>query len=171
MRSVCTVLNRTEVIDNIVRPRLRVAEQPVTSKNLGVSEPPECTEADFAHILHWGSRQTALKEYQRTRQEFRLSGEVQRKTAKDFAHFVHPWDLADHALAGHMRAASDIAQWKRKQWKEQEEARRRREADEARARDEEASARSMRETAAGLSNQDDENLEEEADEADEPDEP
>jgi hypothetical protein len=69
-----------------------------------------------------------------------------------------------------MRAASDIAQWKRKQWKEQEEARLRREADEARARDEEAWARSISETAAGWSDQDEENLEEEADEADEPDE-
>lgn len=159
---------RSKLVSQIARRAEIVVEQSVTSENREASGPPERTEADFAHILHWGSRQMALKEYQRTRQEFHLTGEVQRKTAKDFAHLVHPWDLADHVLAGHMRAASDIAQWKRKQWKEQEEARLRREADEARERSEEKRALWMREMAAGLPDQDQDFEDEEDDRAKRP---
>jgi hypothetical protein len=144
-------------------------EHVVTPEAPKPNGPPDRPETDFAHIAHWGTRQMAWKEYQRTVQEFRHTGSIQKKTWKDFAHFVHPRDLSDHVFAAYQKAAGDIGQWNRKQWKEQEEARRLREAEEARARDEEARARLMSEMAAGSSDQD-EDREDEADDADEPDE-
>src|SRR2546423_8000442 len=121
---------RAELVAQIGAAAENKPEQTVMTGEPEPDGPPDRVETDFAHISHWGSRQAALKEYQRTLEEFRHTGGVKEKAWKDFAHFVHPRDLANRVLAAHRMALWDIEQWQ----EEQEEARRRREAQEARAR-------------------------------------
>jgi hypothetical protein len=100
--------------------------------------PPDLEEADFAHILHWGVRQEALKEYRRTIREFRTNGSVLKKAWKDFAHLVHRRDYADEVLKAHLRAVAAIDVWQeeREEQEQREEEERERQRERAAAADE-----------------------------------
>lgn len=86
-------------------------KQGVTAEAVAADGLPDSTEADFAYIPHRGSRHAAVKEYNRTLEEFRQTGSIEDREWGDFAHLTNPLTLRAHVFNAHCEASLAVDRW------------------------------------------------------------